>query len=357
MMVTFISQCEKNSLKKTRRVLDAFADRIGDNTWQTLITDDGLQTVKRMLRQTASKNTAVSCFWIRSRSRSQFLWVVGNKDRFNERGLVPVNRTKKNLLNSYIENDWKYLPLIKSLTALSALLHDWGKASKLFQDKLNPKSKNKYKGDPIRHEWISTLLLNALVHSTRSQDDNVWLMKLNEGAIDEEQLKKISNESVRKPLSELPNAAKLVAWLIVSHHRLPLPKDHDEWKDVSAAGIDASLNRIEQVWGYENRYDELEYQTRVQQCFEFPRGLLSQSSEWVKQIKRWSKQLILNLPLIESAFADGSYRLVLHHARLCLMLGDHNYSSQDAAKGWKDSTGLFANTDRETKQYKQKLDE
>ncbi|MCJ8348992.1 CRISPR-associated helicase Cas3' [Moritella sp.] len=94
MMVTFISQCEKNSLKKTRRVLDAFADRIGDNTWQTLITDDGLQTVKRMLRQTASKNTAVSCFWIRSRSRSQFLWVVGNKDRFNERGLVPVNRTQ-----------------------------------------------------------------------------------------------------------------------------------------------------------------------------------------------------------------------------------------------------------------------
>lgn len=35
MMVTFISQCEKNALKKTRRVLDAFANRIGDNTWQT----------------------------------------------------------------------------------------------------------------------------------------------------------------------------------------------------------------------------------------------------------------------------------------------------------------------------------
>ena len=49
MMVTFISQCEKNALKKTRRVLDAFANRIGDNTWQTLITEDGLQTVKKCL--------------------------------------------------------------------------------------------------------------------------------------------------------------------------------------------------------------------------------------------------------------------------------------------------------------------
>ena len=39
MMATFVSQCEKNSLKKTRRVLDAFADRIGDNTWTTERSD------------------------------------------------------------------------------------------------------------------------------------------------------------------------------------------------------------------------------------------------------------------------------------------------------------------------------
>ena len=95
MMVTFVSQCEKNALKKTRRVLDAFADRIGDNTWQTVITEDGLLTVKKMLRQTASKSTAVSCHWIRSRARSQVLWVVGNRNKFNSLGVVPVNTTKK----------------------------------------------------------------------------------------------------------------------------------------------------------------------------------------------------------------------------------------------------------------------
>ncbi|MFT2111283.1 CRISPR-associated endonuclease Cas3'' [Marinomonas sp. 2405UD68-3] len=95
MMVTFVSQCEKNALKKTRRVLDAFANRIGDNTWQTIITEEGLITVKKMLRQTASKNTAVSCHWIRSRARSQFLWVVGAKSKFNEQGVVPVNSTAK----------------------------------------------------------------------------------------------------------------------------------------------------------------------------------------------------------------------------------------------------------------------
>lgn len=68
MMVTFVSQCEKKAIGKTRRVLDAFANRIGDNTWQTLITEEGLSTVRKMLRKTASKNTAVSCHWARSRS-------------------------------------------------------------------------------------------------------------------------------------------------------------------------------------------------------------------------------------------------------------------------------------------------
>ena len=90
-MVTFISQCEKNALKRTRRVLDTFANRIGDNTWQTIITQEGLNAVQKLLRKTASKNTAVSCHWIRSRSRSDFLWVVGNREAFDENGIVAVN--------------------------------------------------------------------------------------------------------------------------------------------------------------------------------------------------------------------------------------------------------------------------
>ncbi len=95
MMVTFVSQCEKKALARSRRVLDAFADRIGDNTWQTVITQEGLLAVKKLLRKTASKNTAVSCHWIRSRSRTDLVWVVGNKQKFNHEGVVPVNTTQK----------------------------------------------------------------------------------------------------------------------------------------------------------------------------------------------------------------------------------------------------------------------
>jgi len=98
MMVTFISQCEKKALNRSRRVLDAFANRIGDNSWQTVITDEGLLAVKKLLRKTASKNTAVSCHWIRSRSRSELIWVVGRKTAFNHYGFVPVNFTSKEVI-------------------------------------------------------------------------------------------------------------------------------------------------------------------------------------------------------------------------------------------------------------------
>ena len=46
MLITFVSECEKKALLRTRRVLDAFANRIGERTWQTIITEEGLITVK-----------------------------------------------------------------------------------------------------------------------------------------------------------------------------------------------------------------------------------------------------------------------------------------------------------------------
>ncbi|WP_238149484.1 hypothetical protein [Arsenophonus endosymbiont of Aleurodicus floccissimus] len=51
------------------------------------------------------------------------------------------------------------MPLINAFTHLAGLLHDWGKTTRLFQTKLDPQCKTSAKGDPIRHEWISVLLV------------------------------------------------------------------------------------------------------------------------------------------------------------------------------------------------------
>jgi CRISPR-associated endonuclease/helicase Cas3 len=351
MMVTFVSQCEKKALTKTRRVLDAFASRIGSRTWQTVITTEGLLAIKKLLSNTASKNTAVSCHWIRSRRRSELAWIVGNRCKFDAQGHVPVNSTRKTITNTQWENDWRYLPLIKSLAALAALFHDWGKASDFFQTKLR---ENRVIGDPLRHEWISTLFLKAYVGT---EPDNQWLTRLASGEMDVEVIMQRMQENIRKPLGNLPSAASLLAWLIVSHHRLPVPKNVRDWIEEPASDLKTVLKRIARQWGYENCYDEEEYRKNLNRCFSYENGLPCQSSAWLKQAKKWAQRLHDCLLLIEQAMSDGSWRLVLHHARLSLMLGDHHYSSCGADSNWNSELALFANTDRQTQELKQKLDE
>ncbi|WP_333875538.1 type I-F CRISPR-associated helicase Cas3f [Methylobacter sp.] len=344
MMVTFVSQCEKNALNKTRRVLDAFANRIGDCTWQTVITNEGLNAVKKLLRKTASKNTAVSCHWLRSRSRSELVWIVGNRSKFNAQGIVPVNTTQKTIINTHWENDWHYLPLIKALTALAALFHDWGKASACFQQKLTSR---KPLADPLRHEWVSMVLLSTLING--EQTDTGWLKRLADGDINQSAFK-TSNLS-KQPMTDLPNAACFVAWLVVSHHKLPINwSDTNRWKDEASKDLQKTLKRITAEWGYQNDGE-------TEKCFEFPNGLPSQSKPWLKQLQKWAAKLLACLPSLEQAVADGSWRVVLHHARLSLMLGDHHYSSQPADANWNGTLALYANTDSKTGQLKQKLDE
>ncbi len=200
-MVTFVSQCEKKALNRTRRVLDSFANRIGDNTWQTVITNEGLSAVKKLLRKTASKSTAVSCHWIRSRSRSELVWVVGNKNKFNGQGIVPVNYTQEDGLKNKDENDWSTVKVIAILSGIAGLFHDFGKANKLFQKKLDPKVKSK-NYEPYRHEWVSLRLFEAFVrvYSIDLSSDEEWLNAL--ATIDNATEPKV----MEKLIKDTPNA-------------------------------------------------------------------------------------------------------------------------------------------------------
>lgn len=379
MIVIFVSQCEKNALKRTRRVLDAFANRIGDNCWQTIITEEGLSTVKKMLRQTASKSTSVSCHWIRSRSRSDLLWVVGNKKQFNEMGYVAVNSTEQDLLKSNIENNWYYLPIIRSITKISALLHDWGKSTVRFQKKLNdainPSSAIKPLGDPIRHEFISSLLFTSFIHLTLKQggenNDKIWLDSLCIDNIPEIELQRNLKKfylSNNKPFINLPNVASLIVWLLLSHHKLPI-LNHLDKHSTPAAGQNNSiqdlLSKIDVSWGYENVFRDGSKiglaEKWFDECFEFQskNGLLTESRIWLQELKSAAEIINQQLPLLRQSFQDGSWRVIAHHARLCLMLGDHYYSSKERDSNWQNQISLIANTGKNDSVIfkKQQLDE
>jgi len=61
----------------------------------------------------------------------------------------------------------------------------------------------------------------------------------------------------------------------------------------------------------------------------------SQSATWFKQLKKMVRRLLHAKPRIQQLLDNGAHRLLLHHARLCLMLGDHYYSSCPANTAWQ----------------------
>lgn len=357
MIVTFISQCQKNSLKLTRQILDAYANRIGERTWQTVITQEGLNAVKSRLAKTARKTTAVACHRIHGTRQTELVWIVGNKREFDFAGNVPVNRTQRDLLKEHLENDWQYLEVVKVLVALSALFHDFGKSWKPFQDLLKGKGQ-----DAIRHEWISLLLFRAFVVG---RSDEEWLDELIALAkADAKTLKACSqrliksplplHKDVLQPLKGLSPLSSWVGWLIVSHHRLPDLKETNFSSGNKVSMVDIFRGIQLEPSGY------LKNKNFNEKDWRFTDNLPIASAQWCEAAGRWaaSAKHMLSQHSMEQLQPIARSNLTL--ARLSLMLGDHHYSSMPAKLNWSD-LALYANTDKAdaegNKPLKQRLDE
>lgn len=347
MIVLFVSQCDKQAIKRTSRVLDSFADRIGDRTWRTIITEEGLQAVKKLLRKTASKNTAIACHVIHGRNTFRLAWVVGRRSSFNHLGIVPVNHTELEIINTQYENSWNYLPLIKAMVALASLFHDIGKCTKAFDKKLRSNSKQ---SDALRHEFISSLFIAALARSYDYSDEAV-LEALMQGLVDYKKV--ISNfillASNRTPFQEIPDFLFSVLWLIIGHHRLPTQSDLNIWKNDARFGLASLKTILTQDWGYKNRDPEaISYQILD--------GIPEKNSLWQKQVSKWGERALSNLSSFQEALDNQCLRPILMHARLSLVFGDHLYSSMKADAQWVTPSKVYANTDSSGK-LKQYLDE
>lgn len=353
MNVLIISECSKRALIETRRILDQFAERRGERTWQTPVTLQGLDTIRRMLRKTARRNTAVACHWIRGKDHSELLWIVGDASRFNSLGAVPTNTTARDVLRSRDENDWHTAEDIRLLAALAALFHDFGKACLAFQDKLEKCLKI---ADAYRHEWVSLRLFQAFVGTDA---DEQWLRRLAslEGAQkpDAGRLDRLIKDGITAnapgPFKDLPPLAKAVGWLIVSHHRLPTQTGVG--KEIKQEGLRRLPMLIRPEW---NGARADAGQKEIQGCWTFKKGTPVDSRDWRRHAAKIAERMLARPGLLSTDWLQNPY--AMHLSRLVLMLADHYYSGEPSYKNIGD-TGypLYANTDRTSHALKQRLDE
>ncbi|MBZ9539519.1 type I-F CRISPR-associated helicase Cas3 [Modicisalibacter tunisiensis] len=367
MNVLLVSQCSKNALKEARRILDQFAERRGERTWQTSITQAGLDTLRKLLRSKARKNTAVACHWIRGHDHSELMWVVGDASQFNARGAAPTNTTRRNILRTEDENDWHTGQLIHLLASLAALFHDLGKSTQAFQWRLKGKLDGR---NLVRHEWASLRLLQAFVGddddaswlerllAPSAGDDACWLNRLKRDGLDP-----LSDEDA--PFRQLPPIAAAIGWLILSHHRVPALPAYDDGGHQKPVGVRghlnaASLPRLPEAFTVEwnERLPEAP-DADLEPWWYFPHGLPIASDAWRARGQRLARQLLGVMKTPTEPPLDNPF--VMHLARLALMLSDHHYSSltgEGRLKGdW--NTDLYANTTFEAGKRKlcQPLDE
>lgn len=368
MNILLVSQCDKRALTETRRILDQFAERRGDRTWQTPITQAGLDTLRKLLKKTARKNTSVACHWIRGLDHSELLWIVGDASRFNTEGAVPTDTTRRNVLRAQDENNWHTGEAIYLLSTLAALLHDLGKSCDAFQARLKP-------GAPIarnlyRHEWISLRLFQAFVGN---DDDAGWLARLIAPNAEDDaswlapsRLQRDGLQDTTAPLANLPPLARALGWLIVSHHRQPVMPTQQEdgrpkWLGAKASPFQSTmlqqvLARLDAQWN--ERCEETDPR-HIAPYWQFAHGLPTSTPGWRKRAAKLAKRLVdLQARHAHVDWLDNPY--VAHIARLCLMLADHHYSSltDPGLRIQADQNyPLVANTHRKTGLPNQRLDE
>ncbi len=342
MIVVFQSESENKSIKRVERVLDAYANRIGRRSWMTAITQEGLDAVHHELRKVAAKDTSVSCLLVKGKTQTELLWIVGRRDRFNSMGNVPVNETSKTKYIIDDEEKWGHMPLISSLTAMAALWHDAGKSSDWFQDKLKSPT---ILGDPLRHEWVSCMILFAFIKSVDAETDNDWLNAMAKGSFDEEKiqtiLKKLDKVKFFGEASAFP-VFLFVSWLVLSHHRFPASKNEREkclsYRNINTKAINSIGTFFKKIVRPDLSYITAEVNDENnRKIMSFKKGItLFSDTKWRKETAKWAERLCQNKEKIEQADRENALYEIMMLSRCALVLGDHHQSSLNGTAGKQD---------------------
>jgi CRISPR-associated endonuclease/helicase Cas3 len=149
------------SRKRVALVLDRYLMRIGDRTWRGYASNQCLDRISSDLRACATRATAVSVHGFgKSDMPERVLFQVGRRSRFGEPGQAPIATHGRGMSRPDRSGA---AGTMRALIRISAMFHDIGKATRLFQTKLRDAIAGRDTvPDALRHELVSALCWDAL---------------------------------------------------------------------------------------------------------------------------------------------------------------------------------------------------
>lgn len=349
MIVIFVSECEHKALKRTRKILNQYANQIGQRTWLTRMSEEGLQHIHSLLRQASSRHMAVACHRVLGRTRTALLWVVGSRKHFNADGIFAFSATQQDVLKTPKQAS-PMQRLCAYLSELAGFFHDIGKDNAFFQQKLQAAIQGNQQriADPVRHELLSIELVKALIANSCKvkkwpKNDEAWINAL----ANKQQLSSyfsllvedgtwlVNHDQCKDSSLPLPrkiNQAPLLwawLWLIVSHHRVPFGKYKDSQSNKLTLTCENHINgHSSELNNYQNDlHNNLRPADTEHRFWEQNQQWLNSVVHCIQKIQHWltNQQALLQ----DLQWQQTFFTTVIHYSRTGMMCADHAVSAKD----------------------------
>lgn len=376
MILLVTSESRGDSARRAAAVIDMYLPRVGRRTWCGSISEEGARDLRIALRVKATRATAVAAHRVIGTKRISLLFISGSPKPFGPAGEVPISTTAIKRQRS----DWTHVEyLLLAAINLAANFHDLGKLVKGFQSMLRRwVSSGSHSSDPIRHEYLSVILISEAIKISGAKGDSAFLDAISEPAPTSKlfmaafgnlsglllETSKFSSDDGLNCARFLPDHTafpfmRAVVDLVFSHHRLPaadieVPTGNRSNRPNSAAKISTSLTIKDRQHVARETWKKISPWTDFMCPADGALNALSGGeAPWNRSVACDARRALSTLGAGGLLAGKDWSAAALHYGRLSLMLGDHYASGSKKSTAITDTDALasmcFANTIEHTK--------